>query len=65
MDRFIDKVITEKVEGKFKIQGQTTADNYCNRHLHTVRNILTETIAETIPCTLSLHDMCSINGHIK
>lgn len=61
MDRFIDEVITEKVEGRFKIQGQTTADNYCNRHLHTVRNILTE----TIPCILSLHDMCSINGHIK
>lgn len=42
MDRFIEKVVTEKVEGKFRIQGQTTVDNYCNRHPQTVSNILTE-----------------------
>lgn len=39
MYRFIGKVITEKVEGKFRFQGQTTADNYCNRSSQAVCNM--------------------------
>lgn len=38
-DRFIGKVITKKVEGKFRFQGLTTADNFCNKNSHTANNM--------------------------
>lgn len=68
MDRFIGKVIIQKVEEKFRFQGQTIAASYCNRSwcpAHKEYATPRPQSDDTIPCALSLHEMRFRNGQIK
>ena len=65
-DRFTGKVITEKVEGKFRFQGRTTADSYSHRSSHTANNTQHgdwNTLKQF--CAFYLCEMCFRNGQTK
>lgn len=64
MDRLMGKVIMEKVS---RFQGQSTADNYCNRSSHTANNTQCDdwNMLKQFLVVYSLHETCFINGHTK